>query len=136
MIRKTEPSAKPKPINAIRAKFKDPRALLSLTFLAATFGFSGAAHAADEINSGDTAWMIVATCLVLFMTIPGLSLFYAGLVRSKNVLSVLMQCFTITALASVLWMVFGYSLALSLPESQASESMNLATFVGASTMLF
>ncbi|MBF0620641.1 MAG: ammonium transporter [Magnetococcales bacterium] len=67
--------------------------------------------AEDTLNSGDTAWMIVATALVLFMTIPGLSLFYAGMVRSKNVLSVLMQCFTITAVMSILWAVYGYSLA-------------------------
>ncbi len=66
---------------------------------------------ADELNSGDTAWMIVATVLVLFMTIPGLSLFYAGMVRSKNVLSVLVQCFAITAVMSVLWTVYGYSFA-------------------------
>ncbi len=66
---------------------------------------------ADELNSGDTAWMITATVLVLFMTIPGLSLFYAGMVRSKNVLSVLMQCFAITSLMSILWAVYGYSLA-------------------------
>lgn len=66
---------------------------------------------ADELNSGDTAWMIVATALVLFMTIPGLSLFYAGMVRSKNVLSVLMQCFAITGLMSILWAFYGYSLA-------------------------
>ena len=66
---------------------------------------------ADELNSGDTAWMIVATALVLFMTIPGLSLFYAGMVRSKNVLSVLMQCFAITGLMSILWAVYVYSLA-------------------------
>ena len=51
-----------------------------------------------EINSGDTAWMIVATALVLFMTIPGLSLFYGGLVRSKNILSILVQCFAITSI--------------------------------------
>ena len=57
---------------------------------------------ADELNSGDTAWMITATALVLFMTIPGLSLFYAGMVRSKNVLSVFMQCFAITGLMSIL----------------------------------
>ena len=56
---------------------------------------------ADELSSGDTAWMITATVLVLFMTIPGLSLFYAGMVRSKNVLSVLMQCFAITGLMSI-----------------------------------
>ena len=65
------------------------------------------------INSGDTAWMITATALVLLMTIPGLSLFYAGLVRAKNVLSVLMQCFAITGLMSILWAVYGYSLAFT-----------------------
>ena len=64
-----------------------------------------------SLNSGDTAWMITATALVLFMTIPGLSLFYAGLVRSKNVLSVLMQCFALTGLMSLLWAIYGYSLA-------------------------
>ncbi len=69
------------------------------------------AEAQDALDSGDTAWMITATALVLFMTIPGLSLFYAGMVRSKNVLSVMMQCFAITALATVLWMAYGYSLA-------------------------
>ncbi|MCP4006537.1 MAG: ammonium transporter [bacterium] len=69
------------------------------------------ATAADELNSGDTAWILVATALVLFMTIPGLALFYGGLVRSKNVLSVLMQCFAITALVSILWLFFGYSVA-------------------------
>ena len=66
---------------------------------------------ADELNSGDTAWMLTATALVLFMTIPGLSLFYAGMVRSKNVLSVLMQCFAITSLATILWVIYGYSIA-------------------------
>ena len=78
---------------------------------------------ADELNSGDTAWMITATVLVLFMTIPGLSLFYAGMVRSKNVLSVLMQCFAITGLMSILWALFVYSLAFD-----DSGSMN--AFVG------
>ncbi len=66
---------------------------------------------ADELSAGDTAWMLTATALVLFMTIPGLSLFYAGMVRSKNVLSVLMQCFAITALMTVLWVIYGYNLA-------------------------
>lgn len=68
---------------------------------------------ADEINSANTAWIMTSTALVLFMTIPGLSLFYGGLVRSKNVLSVLMQCFAITCGASVVWLVCGYSLAFS-----------------------
>ncbi len=66
---------------------------------------------ADELSAGDTAWMLTATILVLFMTIPGLSLFYAGMVRSKNVLSVMMQCFAITALVTVLWVIYGYNLA-------------------------
>ena len=67
--------------------------------------------AQDGLNQGDTAWILTSTALVLFMTIPGLSLFYAGLVRTKNVLSVLMQCFALTCLVSVLWLVVGYSLA-------------------------
>jgi Amt family ammonium transporter len=63
------------------------------------------------LNSGDTAWILASTALVLFMTLPGLALFYGGLVRSKNVLSVLMQCFAIAGVASILWLVVGYSLA-------------------------
>ena len=66
---------------------------------------------ASELNSGDTAWILTATALVLFMTLPGLALFYGGLVRSKNVLSVLMQCFAIACLISVLWVLYGYSLS-------------------------
>jgi Amt family ammonium transporter len=66
---------------------------------------------ASELNSGDTAWILTSTALVLFMTLPGLALFYGGLVRSKNVLSVLMQCFAIACLISVCWVVYGYSLA-------------------------
>jgi Amt family ammonium transporter len=66
---------------------------------------------ADELSGADTAWILTSTALVLFMTIPGLALFYAGLVRSKNVLSVLMQCFAITCLASLLWFAYGYGLA-------------------------
>ena len=66
---------------------------------------------ADGVNEGNTAWILTSTALVLFMTIPGLSLFYGGLVRSKNVLSVLMQCFVITCLVSILWLIVGYSLA-------------------------
>ncbi len=66
---------------------------------------------ADELSSGDTGWILTSTALVLFMTIPGLALFYAGLVRSKNVLSVLMQCFAITCMVSILWFAYGYNLA-------------------------
>ncbi|MBP57094.1 MAG: ammonia channel protein [Rhodobiaceae bacterium] len=63
------------------------------------------------IDTGNTAWIITATALVLFMTLPGLALFYGGLVRKKNVLSVLMQCISVACLASVLWLIIGYSLA-------------------------
>ena len=79
-----------------------PFALLSLAATGAR---------ADELNGADTAWILTSTALVLFMTIPGLSLFYAGLVRVKNVLSVLMQCFALTCLMSVLWFVVGYTIA-------------------------
>ena len=68
---------------------------------------------ANELDRGDTAWMLTSSALVLFMLLPGLSLFYAGLVRSKNVLSVLMQCFTIACAMSLLWFAVGYSLAFS-----------------------
>jgi len=63
------------------------------------------------MNGADTAWMIVATALVLFMTLPGLALFYGGLVRSRNVLSVFMHCYAIACLMSILWFAFGYSIA-------------------------
>ncbi|MEH6502473.1 MAG: ammonium transporter [Cycloclasticus sp.] len=81
------------------------RALLSLLLLLPSVAF------ADELNGANTAWILTSTALVLFMTIPGLSMFYAGLVRSKNVLSVFMQCFSITCVASILWFVVGYSIA-------------------------
>ena len=68
---------------------------------------------ADTLNGADTAWILTSTALVLFMTIPGLALFYGGLVRSRNVLSVLMQCFSITCVVSIVWLVAGYSLAFS-----------------------
>ena len=82
------------------------RILLGLCLLALPFFAS-----ADDINSGDSAWLLTATALVLFMTLPGLALFYGGLVRSKNVLSILMQCFALTCLVSVLWVIAGYGLA-------------------------
>ena len=85
--------------------------------------------AAPVLNSGDTAWMLTSTALVLFMTIPGLALFYAGMVRSKNVLSVLMQCFAITALITVLWTIYGYSMAFDTTGMEAGV-INLSSFVG------
>jgi Amt family ammonium transporter len=85
--------------------------------------------ALPAIDSGDTAWMITATALILLMTIPGLALFYAGLVRVKNALSVLMQCFAIAALVSVLWMIYGYSLAFDTTGMVAGE-IGLHSFIG------
>lgn len=84
---------------------------------------------ADDLDTGDTAWMITATVLVLMMTIPGLSLFYAGMVRSKNVLSVMMQCFAITGLMTVIWVVYGYSMAFDTTGMEAGV-INLNSFVG------
>ena len=91
------------------------------TLLLTSFLFpllSSSSLAADsQIDSANTAWILTATALVLFMTVPGLSLFYAGLVRSKNVLSVLMQCFSIAALVSVIWLLVGYSISFGPAES-------------------
>lgn len=86
---------------------------------------------ADEakLDSGNTAWMIVATALVLMMTIPGLALFYAGMVRAKNVLSVLMQCFAITCLMSLLWAIYGYSFA-------STDGGALQGFIGGASKIF
>ncbi|MET0047775.1 MAG: ammonium transporter [Sedimenticola sp.] len=75
-------------------------------------GLPGVALAEEAaLNGANTAWIMASTALVLFMTLPGLALFYGGLVRTKNVLSVLMQCFSIAGVASILWFIFGYSLA-------------------------
>ena len=65
------------------------------------------------LDTGNTAWILISTALVLFMTLPGLALFYGGLVKSKNILSVLMQCIAIACLASLIWLAVGYSLAFS-----------------------
>ena len=94
--------------------------LLASLLLVPTFAF-----AEDALNGADTAWILTATALVLFMTIPGLSLFYGGLVRSKNVLSILMQCFTLTALMSVLWYIAGYSLAFGEGNQWIGDFSNL-----------
>lgn len=90
------------------------KTMLKYSAFLMTLGIAGIAFAeetAPTLDSGDTAWMLTATALVLFMTIPGLSLFYSGLVRSKNVLSVMMQCFAITSLMTIIWVVYGYSVA-------------------------
>jgi len=76
-----------------------------------TLGLFSISASAEGLDTGDTSWMLTSTALVLFMTLPGLALFYAGLVRSKNAVSVLMQCFAIACIASIVWVVYGYSLA-------------------------
>jgi len=98
-------------------------------------GLALAEEAAPVLNSGDTAWMLTATALVLFMTIPGLALFYGGMVRSKNVLSVMMQCFAITGLISVLWVVYGYSLAFDTTGMEQGV-VNFNSFVGGLSKAF
>ncbi|MCO7593406.1 MULTISPECIES: ammonium transporter [Pseudomonas] len=106
-------------------------ALLSLVMP----GLALAEEATPALNAGDTAWMLTATALVLFMTIPGLALFYGGMVRSKNVLSVMMQCFAITGLMSILWMVYGYSLAFDTTGMEQGV-VNFNSFVGGFSKAF
>jgi Amt family ammonium transporter len=98
-------------------------------------GLALAEEAAPALNSGDTAWMLTATALVLFMTIPGLALFYGGMVRSKNVLSVMMQCFAITGLMSILWVVYGYSMAFD-TSGMEKGVLNFNSFVGGFSKAF
>ena len=94
---------------------------LSLLFIAT---LAATQASAQELNPADTAWILTATALVLFMTIPGLSLFYSGLVRAKNVLSVLMQCFALTCLMSLLWFAIGYTIAFG------SDGVEQGPFIG------
>ncbi len=84
---------------------------------------------ADGLNQANTAWILTSTALVLFMTIPGLSLFYAGLVRAKNVLSVLMQCFVITCAVSILWLIGVYSLAFD-------DGGSVQAYIGGTAKMF
>ena len=97
---------------------KNIQRLLSATFLimpaaAMAAGTDDWWKPLSEINSGDTAWVMTSAALVLFMTLPGLALFYGGMVRKKNLLSTMMHSFSVAALVSVLWMAIGYSLAFT-----------------------
>jgi len=103
-------------------KFKNNYLLLGLLLLPVT-------ASAEELNQANTAWILTSTALVLFMTLPGLSLFYAGLVRSKNVLSVLMQCFAITCIVSILWLAGVYSFIFS-------DGGDLQKFIGGASKVF
>jgi ammonium transporter, Amt family len=103
--------------------------ILFITLMATSALAIAQTPSAPVLNSGDTAWMLTASLLVLMMSIPGLALFYGGLVRSKNVLSVLMQCFAIVSLITVLWLVYGYSLAFSTQGMEAGK-INFNSFIG------
>jgi ammonium transporter, Amt family len=109
-----------------------PRRLRLFPIALLFWSSSAAAQEAPGLSAGDTAWIITATALVLFMTLPGLALFYGGLVRSKNLLSVLMHCFSICCLVSVLWLVVGYSLAFG-EGGPAIGNLERAFLAGAST---
>ena len=99
-------------------------------FAAIALFFIPSIASAQEINGANTAWILTSTALVLFMTLPGLSLFYAGLVRTKNVLSVLMQCFSIAVTISILWLVVGYSIAFGPSESAYWGGLSRMFFSG------
>ncbi len=101
----------------------------------ATLCLPGTALAEDAINGADTAWILTSTALVLFMTIPGLALFYGGLVQTKNVLSVLMQCMSLTGLMTIVWLVFGYSLAFDSVGMVAGET-TVSSFIGGFSKAF
>ena len=107
------------------------RTASTLLALAATVNATPALAQTPALNSGDTAWMLTATALVLLMTIPGLALFYGGMVRKKNVLATMAQSFGATALLSVLWMIVGYSLAF-----KANPDAGLNAFIGGFSHLF
>ncbi len=95
---------------------------------------SGAEAAAPVLDSGNTAWIIVATILVLFMTIPGLALFYGGLVRQKNILSIIMQCLICVAVVSLLWIFFGYSWVFGTDFMKSGSSLGF--FIGGFDKIF
>ena len=96
-----------------KPRFAGYAALVSLATPALALAQETAAAAAPVANKGDVAWLLVCSALVIFMTLPGLALFYGGLVRSKNVLSELMQCLLVFSLVAVLWALYGYSLAFT-----------------------
>ena len=90
------------------------KSILSILFSTAGVSlYASDAAARSAVNTGDTAWVLTSSALVMFMTAPALALFYGGLVKKKNVLNILMQCFITLALVSLLWITYGYSLCFS-----------------------
>ena len=133
------PAAEAKPAEAKPAEAKPAEAAPAAPAAAAPAAAAPAAPTKPElvdgakINSGDTAWMLASTALVLLMTIPGLALFYGGMVRKKNVLATIMQSFAITCLVTVLWVIAGYSLAF-MPGSEYIGSLDRFFLSGMSYM--
>ena len=99
---------------------------IALLFALTNVDITMAADAKATLDTGDTAWMLTSTVIVLMMTIPGVALFYAGMVRKRNVLATLMQSFAITCLVTIIWMVLGYSLAFSKGNSSLIGNLDLA----------
>ena len=122
-----------KPIRLLR--YSKPRSILGMLLVLMFLALPKLALAQDTLDSGDTAWLLTSTALVLFMTIPGLALFYGGLVRTKNVLSVLMQCFALTGLITIIWIVIGYSLAFD-TTGMAGKTTNAHSFIGGLGKIF
>ena len=115
--------------------YSKPRSILGMLLVLMFLALPKLALAQDALDSGDTAWLLTSTALVLFMTIPGLALFYGGLVRTKNVLSVLMQCFALTGLITIIWIVIGYSLAFD-TTGMVGKTTNAHSFIGGLGKLF
>ena len=113
----------------MRSLIKTPLSRILLPLLVLLMCTPGVAFAQEGLDTGDTTWVLISTALVLFMMIPGLSMFYAGLVARKNVLSVYMQCFAITAVVTVIWTVVGYSLTFDTTGMVYGER-NFHAFVG------
>jgi Amt family ammonium transporter len=107
-------------------KYRRHQMQIKKILITACLSFISFASFAEGVDSGDTSWILTSTALVLLMTLPGLSLFYAGLVRSKNAISVLMQCFAIACIVSIAWVIYGYSLAFT--EGNA--------FIGGTSLFF
>ena len=99
---------------------------IALLFALTNVDITMAADAKATLDTGDTAWMLTSTVIVLMMTIPGVALFYAGMVRKRNVLATLMQSFAITCLVTIIWMIAGYSLAFSKGTSSLIGNLDLA----------
>jgi Amt family ammonium transporter len=118
------------PAAAVAAEVATTVAATTATAEAPAAAEAAPAAPAPTLDTGNTAWMLVATVLVLMMTIPGLALFYGGLVRSKNMLSVLMQCFAVTCTGAIIWLAVGYSMAFSVTGMVQNE-VNINSIVGA-----